>query len=388
MSPWPTSSLGEVCTFLNGGTPSRSVETYWNGTIPWITGADIDGPVVVTARSAITPDGLRSSATNLVTAGTLLLVTRTSVGKVASAGIDLCFSQDITAVIPEPSALDPGYLRHFLASCADVLKRSARGATIKGVTRADVSGLKIPLPPLAEQRRIAGILDAADGLRAKRRESINLLDSLTQSIFLDRFGDPMRNPKGLPTAPLNTLVRRITDGTHQSPEWSETGVPFLFVSNIASGRISYETEKYISEQTHATLTRRCPIELGDVLYSTVGTYGVPVVVVDPRPFAFQRHIAHIKPDPSRIDPHFLKVMLASPGVKAQADSQARGVAQKTVNLGSIQEFVVFDLPLAEQLSASEIFSAIERERERQVASLFALELLFASLQSRAFHGDL
>ena len=89
--------LGEVCSFQNGGTPSKDVDRYFRGDIPWITGADITSAVVKNARSFITKEAIENSATNLVPAGTVLLVTRTSVGKVAVAGADLCFSQDITA---------------------------------------------------------------------------------------------------------------------------------------------------------------------------------------------------------------------------------------------------------------------------------------------------
>src|SRR5439155_772742 len=102
---------------------------------------------------------------------------------------------------------------------------------------------------------------------------------------------------------------RITDGTHQSPQWSPEGNPFLFVSNIVSGEIDFETQKFISDETHHELTRRSPIEVGDVLYTTVGSYGVPAVVRTKRKFAFQRHIAHLKPDHRLIEPEFLRVML-------------------------------------------------------------------------------
>src|SRR2546430_843165 len=106
--------LGKLCNFVNGGTPSKSVDRYFQGNIPWITGADITGPIVSTARSFITEEAIKNSATNLVPAGTVLLVTRTSVGKVAIAGVALCFSQDVTAIFPDTGQLDTKYLVHFL----------------------------------------------------------------------------------------------------------------------------------------------------------------------------------------------------------------------------------------------------------------------------------
>ena len=179
------SDLGDVCSFLNGGTHSKSRAEYYGGDIPWITGADILDGQIATPRTYITQLGLQKSSANLAEPGSVLLVTRTSVGKVAKVPIPLSFSQDITALIPDPSRLDADYLVHFLRTNAARLAGAARGATIKGVTRSVVEGLRVPLPPLPEQRRIAAILDHADALRAKRRETIARLDEFTESILFD-----------------------------------------------------------------------------------------------------------------------------------------------------------------------------------------------------------
>src|SRR5437016_5956715 len=114
MTSIPKIFISEICSFHNGGTPSKSIDRYFRGSIPWITGADITSPVVTKARSFITEESIEASATNRVSAGTVFLVTRTSVGKVAIAGVDLCFSQDITALKPDISRLHAAYLAEFL----------------------------------------------------------------------------------------------------------------------------------------------------------------------------------------------------------------------------------------------------------------------------------
>lgn len=297
---------------------------------------------------------------------------------------------DVCIIRPNPNEIDPTWLVHFLNS--PVARRQvesfATGTTRARISRSNLSKIKICVPPLPDQRRIAAILDQADALRAKRRAAIVQLDTLAQSIFLDMVGDPSENPKGLQTAPLSALCIRITDGTHQPPNWSNVGVPFLFVSNIVSGEISFDTKKLISEDTHRELTRRCPIEVGDVLYTIVGSYGVPAVVTSPRKFAFQRHIAHLKPDPKLLDPQFLREMLASPPLRRQADRAARGVAQKTINLADIKNFTVFCPPMPMQLAFSARISVIEQTKSKYVCSLAQLDALFASLQYRAFRGEL
>lgn len=297
---------------------------------------------------------------------------------------------NLAKITPDPHAVDTEYLHRWLSSPS--AKRYLIGAASKtaqpALSLTKIKNLPVPLPPLPEQRRIAAILDRAEALRTKRRAAIAQLDTLAQSIFLDMFGDPLENPKGLRTALLSSLCTRITDGTHQPPKWSATGNPFLFVSNITSGEIAFQTEKFISDETHAELTRRCPIEVGDVLYSTVGSYGVPAVVRSSRKFAFQRHIAHLKPNNRDIDSEFLREMLASPPLRQQANRAARGAAQKTVNLADIKNFVVFWPSMSQQHEFSRHLAVVGKLRALNWTSLQHLEILFASLQHRAFRGEL
>ncbi len=104
---WPEIALGKICHFVNGGTPSRKVPRYFEGDIPWITGADVGDFCVTQPREHITQEAVESSATHLLPKRTVLLVTRTGVGKVAIAPFDLCISQDLTGLLPNTSIIDP-----------------------------------------------------------------------------------------------------------------------------------------------------------------------------------------------------------------------------------------------------------------------------------------
>lgn len=285
-------------------------------------------------------------------------------------------------VLRPSKRIDFRYLLHSLRNF-DV-RPYITGSTRSKLTKDGASRIEIPLPSLDEQQRIAAVLDKAEELRAKRRAAIALLDQLPQAIFEDMFGDPESNPKGLPTRVLGDLCTRITDGTHQPPAFANSGHPFLFVRNIVSGVIDFETEKFISDETHQDLTRRCPIEVGDVIYSTVGTYGIPVVVRTTRKFAFQRHIAHIKPDRGKLLPDFLCGMLASAPLKRQADAAARGVAQKTINLADIRRYRVFAPRLELQIQYTSKIEAIHRAKAAHQTALSNLEDLLASLQDQSF----
>ena len=138
-------------------------------------------------------------------------------------------------------------------------------------------------------------------------------------------------------APLDRVCKIITDGTHQPPQFSNSGIPFLFVSNLANNEINYQTQKFISKDTYKELIKRTPIQIGDVLLSTVGSYGHPAVVTDDREFCFQRHIAYFKPNPQMIDSRFLYGALLSPIGQEQIERAVKGIAQKTLNLSEIRK---------------------------------------------------
>jgi type I restriction enzyme S subunit len=185
------------------------------------------------------------------------------------------------------------------------------------------------------------------------------------------------------------VTTKITDGTHLTPQFIKAGVPFIFVKNIKNGEIDFQTDKFISEEEHQTLYKRCPVEQGDVLYTTVGaTYGQAAPVGTFTKFAFQRHIAHLKPDTDKILPTFLGTVMQLPFVKNQADRWARGAAQPTINLKELREFEIPLPPLILQREFAAQISAVERLKASQQASLAKLDALFASIQHRAFRGEL
>ncbi len=295
-------------------------------------------------------------------------------------------------IIFRSDKIHPPFLRHFLTS--EIFHKqfmnttAGVGGSLVRARPAEVGNIEIPLPPLPEQKRIAAILDKADAIRRKRQQAIQLADDFLRAVFLDMFGDPVTNPKGLRVVPLISICEKVTDGTHQSPKWESSGVPFLFISNIVDGKINYDTNKFISDETFAELTRTTLIEKGDILYTTVGSYGNVAVVPGDRDFCFQRHIAHIKPSRQMVDPQFLAGMLSSSVVRQQADRLVRGVAQKTLNLRELKEIKVFDLPMKDQENYLRIIDPINKVAERQLFSGRELDKKFNALSQKAFLGQL
>jgi type I restriction enzyme S subunit len=191
-SGWRWVRLGAVGSFEAGGTPAKAVGDYWGGDIPFVTGADITELLITrhTARAYLTEEGLRSGKTVICHPGTVLLVTRTRVGRAGIATELMGASQDITAFLCG-SDLYPEYLCRYLISISTILIDNTRGATIQGLTRDFVYNLNIPLPPLNEQRRIAGVLReqiaAVEKARAAAEEELNTIKALPAALLRRAF---------------------------------------------------------------------------------------------------------------------------------------------------------------------------------------------------------
>jgi type I restriction enzyme, S subunit len=315
----------------------------------------------------------------------LVCVVGATSGKI-NLGIDCAIGRSVAAVRPNPKRLDTGYLHYFLRTRTERLRGASQGLAQGVITREMLSKIEIPLPSLDEQRRIAAILDKAHALRRKRKHALALLDSLTQSIFMERFGSPMTGPE---TVKLADVCSRITDGVHQKPDYTETGIPFISVKDITTGKLILNKCKFISESDHDKYTKRCKPELGDILYTKVGaTYGRPALVDTDRPFSIYVSVALIKPKRDLIRPKYLKVALSMPVVKAQADRRIKGIGVPDLHLDQIQSFIIPLPSLSEQAAFERAVENFERLACASSDAILKHEELFSSLQSRAFSGQL
>ncbi len=386
----PFLPLEAFCHIGSGSTPPRAeADRYFGGEIPWVKSGELREQSILHTEEHVTTAALNETAVKLVPKGAILVAMYgATIGRVGILGIEATTNQAICHIVPDPEKAETRYLFHALRGCLEAFLAKGVGGAQPNISQQIIKQTSIYLPSLPEQRRIAAILDQADALRAKRRQTLTQLDELTSAMFMEEFGDLVDNPFSIKTVQLSDVCHRVTDGTHQPPKWSPTGLPFLFVKNIVDGEINFETERYISAETQLELTRRCLIEVGDILFSTVGSYGVPALVRERTDFAFQRHIAHIKPNRDLIDPEFLCVMLASKGLRAQSDRAARGAAQKTVNLGDLKTFMVFLPPIDKQQSFVSKIRTQEKLLSLKRLASSIIDSLFVSLQHRAFRGEL
>jgi restriction endonuclease S subunit len=159
-SHWPFVELSKLCLqIFNGGTPSTKVSEYWNGDIPWITSADIVDYKTAHPRKYITKRAIEESATNLIPKNNIIVVTRVGLGKLFLNDFDVCISQDSQALIINKKIVMPEFLLYVLSVKVLQFKQTSRGSTIQGVTKKQLSSLKIPLPPLEVQKKIVAEID-------------------------------------------------------------------------------------------------------------------------------------------------------------------------------------------------------------------------------------
>jgi type I restriction enzyme S subunit len=173
---WKIVKLEEVSlNFINGGTPSTKNPAYWNGSIPWMTSAHINGRIITQGMRYITKKGLRNSATKVVPKNSILIATRVGIGKVAINLIDIAISQDLTGMVVNQRKINVDFAYWSLSNYSIKLRALAQGSTIKGLLRKEIEKLKIPLPPLPEQKKIAEILSTVDKrleLLKKKKEKL------------------------------------------------------------------------------------------------------------------------------------------------------------------------------------------------------------------------
>ena len=288
-------------------------------------------------------------------------------------------------VLRPSSAIELAYLCRVLENY-DVIP-FVTGTTRGKLTKAGASEIVIPLPPLAVQRRIAEVLDRAEALRAKRRAALAQLDSLTQSLFLDLFGDPVANRKSFPVSRMGDVCD-VRDGTHDSPKYvSEGGYPLVTSKNLSRGYMDLSDVNLISEADYVQINKRSKVDRGDIIMPMIGTIGSPVLVEDEPRFAI-KNVALIKFTEASPSPILVRHLLSCSYFDHIVGQKNRGGTQKFVSLGDLRSFPLPLPPIPLQREFARRVTAVEALKTAQRASLAELDALFATLQQRAFRGEL
>ena len=386
-SQFPFVCLGDCGEVVTGSTPPKANSDFWGGEIPFVTPAQLgfQSPIT-TADEYVTSEG--ADRGRLLPEGAVLVCCIGSLGKTGTAGVPLISNQQINAIIFDPIQVDTRYGYHAARSLTPLLKHFAPSTTVKIVKKSAFAEFQIPLPPLAEQKRIAGILDAADSLRAKRREALGQLDTLLQSTFLDMFGDLVTNPMGWDVVAFESIGNsRLGKMLDKGKEVGDCQFPYLANTNVQWGR--FDLTALRTMDFSESDCEEFKLEDGDLLICEGGEVGRTAIWRGAHDrIYFQKALHRVRLDPTAAVPEyvfqFMWFMAKNGGFRDLTTSATiphlTGVKLKRLRCPRP--------PLELQNRYAAIVKSVEQQKACQRTHLAELDTLFASLQSRAFRGDL
>jgi type I restriction enzyme S subunit len=396
MSAHRLTAIGDLVKPISWWSPERDDP---DGVFMYIdlSAVDQDAKVITGARELSCTEA-PSRARQLVRAGDVLVSTvrpnLNGIARVPAKFDGATASTGFCVLRPKTGSLNSDFLFHWVKSPRFVseMVRRATGASYPAVSDRIVYESKLPLPPLAEQRRIAEILDKADALRAMRHAALAQLDTLTQSMFLEMFGDPVANSRNWPVVLLGDHTSKIGSGATPlggEAAYKSAGVALIRSMNVRDAHFSRDGLAFIDDQQAARLDGVI-VEPDDVLLNITGA-SVARVCRAPRevlPARVNQHVAIIRPTVS-FEPRFLEQCLLFPSMKRRLLRIAgAGATREAITKDAIERLIVIWPPRKEQERFAQKVLAREGLGVVQGRHQGAADALFASLQHRAFRGEL
>lgn len=387
---WPLVELQDFCRTGSGTTPSRTKAEYYEGTIPWVKSGELRETEIHSTAEHVSADALQKTSLKLVPKGALLVAMYgATVGRVGLLGVEATTNQAVCHVVPDPSKADTGYMFHLLqAKAAELVSRGVGGAQ-PNISQGIIKSLKIPLPPLEEQKRIAGILDQADALRRLRTRALDKLNTLGQAIFHEMFGEISKasNEEFI----LGDLLTFVTSGGRGwAKYYSEQGQRFIRSLDVQMNAIGDDDVVFVSPPDNAE-AKRTRVEAGDVVLTITGSKigRVASVKKEIEGAYISQHVAILRPDQNQVTPEFLSFFLSMEQFgQKQIKSKQYGQAKPGLNFQQIRSFRLPKVPIEDQQSFVRRLDEINITERNQTAAASANDTLFASLQHRAFRGEL
>lgn len=344
-SGWNTVKLKDICDFIGGGTPSKQVENFWCGNIPWISSSDLIESSIwkINITRHITAEAVAKSATHICPRNTVLVVSRVGVGKVAIAPFEVCTSQDFTNLVSKKH--DARFLAYCIQNKMKIMAEKTQGTSIKGVTVENIAQMEIGLPPQEEQTAIAEALSDIDNLISSMQKLIEKKKAIKQGATQELLTGKKRLP-GFSgewrTYKLGELGS-FDKGCGISRAESNTGnFPAVRYGELYTKHTDYVRQYYscISGDVAQTAKR---VTFGDILFAASGEtkeeIGVCAAIVDRRDIFAGGDIVVFTPT-TEINPIFLGTLLNMPFVQKQKSERGQGDAVVHIHADSLSEIII------------------------------------------------
>jgi type I restriction enzyme, S subunit len=381
---WKTVKLGSLIDVVMGqAPPGKSCNKNGIGT-PFVKAGEFTSYSPVIREWTTEPKKIGE------TGDVFLCVVGATCGKI-NFGEDCAIGRSVAALRPLKDKIEQKYLYYFMLLMVQVLRAGSLGAAQTVISKDMINNITLSLPPLAEQQRIVAKLDAAvaeidKAITAKQKqvENAEMIFGNFIEKLMEADGDAMS---------LDDLSLSITDGDHQPPPKSKSGVPFITISNVnkQTRKIDFQNTFFVPESYYSNLKQQRKPKRGDILYTVTGSFGIPVLIDEDMAFCFQRHIAIIRPNKNVLS-KWLYYALLSASVFRQADKNATGAAQRTVSLKTLRSIKVNVPTLEKQRQDCEKIKLIEERTEQflktqreALEAILALKsaILARELQSKA-----
>ncbi|HYD83605.1 MAG TPA: restriction endonuclease subunit S [Opitutus sp.] len=392
-------TIGELCEVVNGGTPKTGIDEYWNGKHLWITPAEMgkrESPYVFETERRITDAGLRNSSARLLPPNSVILSSRAPIGHLVINTEPMAFNQGCKGLVPGPS-IHHKYLFYYLSSIVDLLNALGTGATFKELSGGKLKEVIVPVPPLAEQKRIVAILDEAfEGIRiatANAEKNLanarDLFDAELRCLFEE-------SAQSYPMLALENLTERITKGS--SPKWqgisyvTDGGILFVTSENVGQNRMLLDEPKFVDARFNEK-DRKSILRRDDVLTNIVGaSIGRTAVFESDDVANINQAVCLIRCKTDALLPRFLSALLNSDYFRRQLFANTTDTARANLSLAFFRSFEIPVPPIEVQQRIIEDVLSIQLECDalsmRYQEKCNGVSELKQSILSRAFSGQL
>lgn len=299
-------------------------------------------------------------------------------------------NQRVCKILPKEDKVCRNYLKHLLPRELKKIEDETPFVTVKHLSTKKLYEITFLLPPLAEQKRIATILDKADAVRQKRQQAIDLLDDLLRSTFLDMFGDPVSNSKGWEMQPMGDVAESVTYGTSEKAEVLPEGVPVLRMGNLTNdGRIDLSDLKYLKASSLSQ--GKYLLEDGDLLFNRTNSrelVGKTAVWVNKMEMAYAGYLIRVRFKKS-VSPHYIAAALNSSQGKAMLYAMAKpAVNMSNISASDFKRIRLSIPPVSLQKEYEKVVKKTQKQRQSLQTFKDEADVLFGALVQQAFNGGL
>ena len=364
--------LGDIATYINGY--AFKPQDWSDEGIPIIRIQDLTG----NSYQANRYNGEYAPKYE-VNNGDVLISWSASLGVYVWHGEKAVLNQHIFKVVFDKERISKDFFVHQVGLILENAASDAHGATMKHLTKPVFNALPFYLPPYEKQCEIAEVLDKVTSLISLRKQQLAKLDKLVKARFVEMF-----ETRKYPIEKLGRVCEKITDGTHKTPTYLDSGIKFISAKNIIDGKVDLTDTKYISKNEYQEIQKRCQVEIQDILLTKSGTLGIPAIIRTDCALGLFESLAVIKYDRSKLLPYFLYEQLRCNRVQRQFKAGTKGVAVKHLHLGVISDIDIIVPPISYQLEFSDFAEQVDKQKQTVQQSLEKLELMKKALMQEYF----